>query len=232
MKILFAVLSYLLGSVPTGYLLVRLGSKRDVREMGSGSTGATNVLRVKGWKAALPVAVFDVLKGFLPVMLALTWFDDPVFAALCGFLAVLGHCFPFAIGFRGGKGMATSIGAFAAIAWAPCLASLGVFIVVVSLTRFVSLGSILAVVAFPAVYLRRRRAGRGRGGRPGHQRRRRFPAQVQHRALAPRHGTEARRKNDMTTSVIGGGSWGSAFARYLGSIGLPAHALDPRAGHL
>ena len=159
MKILFAVLSYLLGSVPTGYLLVRLGSKRDVREMGSGSTGATNVLRVKGWKTALPVAVFDILKGFLPVMLALTWFDDPVFAALCGFLAVLGHCFPFAIGFRGGKGMATSIGAFAAIAWAPCLASLGVFIVVVSLTRFVSLGSILAVVAFPAVYLA--------GGGPG-----------------------------------------------------------------
>lgn len=152
MKILFAVLSYLLGSVPTGYLLVRASAKRDVREMGSGSTGATNVLRVKGWRTALPVALFDVLKGFLPVFLALRWFDDPAFAALCGFAAVLGHCFPFAIGFRGGKGMATSLGAFAAIAWAPCLASLGLFVLVISLTRFVSLGSVLAALAFPVVY--------------------------------------------------------------------------------
>jgi glycerol-3-phosphate acyltransferase PlsY len=152
MKILLAVLSYLLGSVPTGYLLVRASAKRDVREMGSGSTGATNVLRVRGWKTALPVALFDVLKGFLPVFLALRWFDDPAFAALCGLAAVLGHCFPFAIGFRGGKGMATSLGAFAAIAWAPCLASLGLFVLVISLTRFVSLGSILAALAFPVVY--------------------------------------------------------------------------------
>jgi glycerol-3-phosphate acyltransferase PlsY len=152
MRILFLALSYLLGSVPTGYLFVRLMARRDVRDLGSGNIGATNVLRIKGWKTALPVAVFDVLKGFLPVFLALRWFDDPVFAALCGLFAVVGHCFPFAIGFRGGKGMATSIGAFAAIAWAPCLASLGLFVLVVSLTRFVSLGSILAALAFPAIY--------------------------------------------------------------------------------
>ncbi|RPI97432.1 MAG: glycerol-3-phosphate acyltransferase, partial [Candidatus Aminicenantes bacterium] len=74
MKIVVALASYLLGSVPTGYLLVRLSGKRDVRKFGSGSTGATNVLRVKGWKAALPVAVFDFLKGFLPVFLANRWF--------------------------------------------------------------------------------------------------------------------------------------------------------------
>jgi glycerol-3-phosphate acyltransferase PlsY len=153
MKILAAVLSYVLGSVPTGYLVVRILARRDVRDMGSGNTGATNVLRVRGWKMALPVAVFDVLKGFLPVALALKGFDDPAFAAFCGLLAVLGHCFPFAIGFRGGKGMATSLGAFAAIAWAPCLASFGLFVVVISLTRFVSLASILAALAFPAVYL-------------------------------------------------------------------------------
>lgn len=153
MKILFAALSYLLGSVPTGYILVRLAFKRDVRDMGSGNTGATNVLRVKGWKTALPVAVFDVFKGFLPVFLALRWFDDPAFAALCGLLAVVGHCFPFSIGFRGGKGMATSLGAFAAIAWAPCLASLGLFLLTVGLTRFVSLGSILGALAFPIVLI-------------------------------------------------------------------------------
>jgi len=153
MRILAAVLSYLLGSVPTGYLLVRLSSRRDVRELGSGSTGATNVLRVKGWKTALPVAVFDILKGILPAFLALKWFDDPAFAAACGFLAVVGHCFPFSIGFRGGKGMATSFGAFLGIAWAPSLLCLGLFVLVISLTRYVSLGSILAVLAFPAAYL-------------------------------------------------------------------------------
>jgi len=153
MKILFAVLSYLLGSVPTGYLLVRLTGHKDVRDLGSGSTGATNVLRVKGWKTALPVAVFDILKGFLPAFLALKWFGDPAFAALCGLVAVVGHCYPFSIGFRGGKGVATSLGAYAAIALWPCLASLGVFLVAVGLTGYVSLGSILGSIAFPAIVL-------------------------------------------------------------------------------
>lgn len=153
MKIVLALASYLLGSIPTGYLLVRLSGRKDVRAFGSGSTGATNVLRVGGLKTALPVALFDVLKGFLPVFLASRWFDDPVFAALCGLIAAVGHCFPFAIGFRGGKGVSTAVGAFAAIAWAPCLGSLGLFFIVIGLTRYVSLGSILATLVFPAIYL-------------------------------------------------------------------------------
>lgn len=153
MNALIVLASYLLGSVPTGYLMVRWTGRKDVRDFGSRSTGATNVLRVGGWKTALPVAVFDVLKGFLPVFLAVRILDDPLLAAICGFAAVIGHCFPFAIGFRGGKGVATSLGAFAAIAWAPCLASLGLFLVVVALTRYVSLGSILGSLAFPAVFL-------------------------------------------------------------------------------
>jgi glycerol-3-phosphate acyltransferase PlsY len=153
MKVLFAAASYLLGSIPTGYLLVRLSGRKDVRDLGSGSTGATNVLRVQGLKAAVPVAVVDVLKGFLPAFLALEWSADPVFAAVCGLLAAVGHCFPFAIGFRGGKGVATSLGAYAAIAIGPCLASVGVFFVVVALTRYVSLGSILASLAFPVLVL-------------------------------------------------------------------------------
>lgn len=151
MRVFFAVLSYLLGSVPTGYLLVRWAGHKDVRDLGSGSTGATNVLRVKGWTTALPVAVFDVLKGFLPAFLALKWFEDPGFAALCGLLAVVGHCYPFSIGFRGGKGVATSLGAYAAIALWPCLTGLGVFLVAVGLTGYVSLGSILGSVAFPVM---------------------------------------------------------------------------------
>ena len=151
MKVLVAVASYLLGSIPTGYLIVRLTGRKDVRDFGSGNTGATNVMRLKGWTAALPVALVDVAKGFLPVALAGTWFADPVFAAACGLLAVVGHCFPFSIGFRGGKGVATSLGAFAAIAWAPCLASLGLFLLVVGLTRYVSIGSISASLAFPVI---------------------------------------------------------------------------------
>lgn len=153
MKIALIALSYLIGSIPTGYLLVRWAGRKDVRELGSGSTGATNVLRVKGWKTALPVAAFDILKGFLPAFLALRGSGDPAFAALCGFAAVVGHCFPFAIGFRGGKGVATSLGAYAAIAPGPCLAAVGVFLAVAALTRLVSLGSILGSLAFPVAVL-------------------------------------------------------------------------------
>jgi glycerol-3-phosphate acyltransferase PlsY len=83
----------------------------------------------------------------------LKWFGDPAFAALCGLVAVVGHCYPFSIGFRGGKGVATSLGAYAAIALWPCLASLGVFLVAVGLTGYVSLGSILGSIAFPAIVL-------------------------------------------------------------------------------
>jgi glycerol-3-phosphate acyltransferase PlsY len=153
MKVIFAAASYLLGSIPTGYLLVRSADRRDIRGLGSGSTGATNVLRVKGWKFALPVMAVDVLKGFLPAFLAIRIFGDYRLAAVSGFLAVLGHCFPFAIGFRGGKGVATSMGAFAGLSLLPFAASLGVFALVVAATRFVSLGSILAAVSFPFLFL-------------------------------------------------------------------------------
>lgn len=149
MRILFAVASYLVGSIPTGYLLVRAADRSDIRQAGSRSTGATNVLRVKGLKYAVPVMIVDVLKGYLPAFLGLRLFHDPFLAAFAGFLAVLGHCFPFSIGFRGGKGVATSAGAFIALAVPPTLASLAVFILTVALTRFVSLGSILAALTFP-----------------------------------------------------------------------------------
>ena len=153
MRVIIAVLSYLVGSIPTGYLLVRWTGRKDVRQFGSRSMGATNVLRVKGFKIALLVAVIDVLKGFLPAFLALRFTGDPVFAALCAFLSVVGHCFPFSIGFRGGKGMATSLGAYAAIAWQPCAVGVVVFGLVAGLTRLVSLGSILGSLAVPVSVL-------------------------------------------------------------------------------
>jgi len=149
MKIVFALGAYLLGSIPTGYLFFRAIEKKDIRGFGSRSTGATNVLRLRGWKAALPVALIDILKGLVPALLAQKIFGDARVAVVCASLAVLGHCFPVYIGFRGGKGVATAAGAMFAIAPRPALLSVAVFALVIALTRFVSLGSVLASVTFP-----------------------------------------------------------------------------------
>ena len=150
MKIVAALLCYLIGSIPTGYLVFRASGRGDIRAQGSGATGATNVLRLRGWRAALPVALIDIAKGFVPSFIILRLFRDPVLAAGCASLAVLGHCFPVYIGFRGGKGVATAGGAMFAIAPLSALASLGVFAATVAVTRTVSLGSVLAVLLFPA----------------------------------------------------------------------------------
>ncbi|HZX09378.1 MAG TPA: glycerol-3-phosphate acyltransferase, partial [Acidobacteriota bacterium] len=105
MKILFALFSYLFGSIPTGYLLYLKINKRDIRNFGSRSIGATNLLRLTDKKTALLAALFDVIKGFIPVFLCLELFDDLFFSLICGFLAVFGHCFPIYIKFKGGKGV-------------------------------------------------------------------------------------------------------------------------------
>jgi len=149
MKILFAIFSYLLGSFPTGYILYFFSEKKDIRGFGSQSIGATNVLRLKGWTFAIPVIVVDVMKGFLPVFLALKLFPDKRFAFFCGFLAVLGHCFPIYIKLKGGKGVATAVGVYSVLALKPLLIGIGVFLVVIALTRYVSLGSILAMSSLP-----------------------------------------------------------------------------------
>lgn len=149
MTILFAALAYFIGAIPTGYLFFRASEKKDIRSFGSQATGATNILRLKGWRYALPVALVDIAKGFLPAFLALRIFTDPVLAVVCASLAVLGHCFPIYIGFKGGKGVATAAGAMFAIALGPALLSLAVFVATVALTRYVSLGSILAALFFP-----------------------------------------------------------------------------------
>lgn len=153
MKVLFVLLSYLVGAIPTGYLAFKLSERKDIREQGSRNTGATNVMRLKGWKLAVPVVVIDVLKGFLPAVLALRLFDDPRLALVAAFMAVVGHCYPVYIRFRGGKGVATTVGAAAAVGPVPLLLCAVVFAGVVALTRYVSLGSILAVTAFPVLAL-------------------------------------------------------------------------------
>ena len=143
MIIIYAALSYLFGSIPTGYILFWITEKKDIRSYGSQAIGATNVLRLKGWKIALPVAIFDIAKGFIPVVVAFKLFPDKKFALLCGFLAILGHCFPIFIKFQGGKGVATAPG--------PVLLSVVVFFVIVLLTRYVSLASILAMASYPVL---------------------------------------------------------------------------------
>jgi glycerol-3-phosphate acyltransferase PlsY len=152
-KALFALAAYLLGSIPTGYLLLKLADHRDIRQLGSRSMGATNVLRIRGLKLALPVMIVDVLKGFVPAFLALKLFHDPRLAVLSALLAVVGHCYPFSIGFKGGKGMATSMGAYAALAPPAFAVSLAVFVLVTAAGRFVSLGTIMGSLAFPLVVL-------------------------------------------------------------------------------
>jgi glycerol-3-phosphate acyltransferase PlsY len=150
------VAAYLLGSIPTGYLLVRFVRKQDIRTLGSGNIGATNVLRsgAKGLGAA--TFLFDVLKGALAVLvgarLATVGFppipphNAEALAALC---AVLGHMFPVWLGLRGGKGVATAFGVFLVLVPWAALGSLVVFAVVFALGRYVSLASILATTAFP-----------------------------------------------------------------------------------
>ena len=160
MKILFAFFSYLLGSIPPGYVFFYIRKKKDIRSFGSQATGATNVFRLLGWKFALPVIVIDILKGFLPVFLAIKLFQDMTLALACAFLAVLGHCFPVYIKFRGGKGLATTLGAYAALAPIPLLFCLAVFLIVVAISRYVSLGSLLACLTYPVlVYLFKEETG-------------------------------------------------------------------------
>ncbi len=153
MILLMVLFSYFLGAFPTGYLVYMLSEKKDIRKFGSGNIGATNVLRLLGWKKAVPVIFADVLKGVIPTLLALYALPDEKWALACGFAAVLGHCFPLYLKFKGGKGMATTIGVYAVLDWPVLLIMLGLFFLVIALTRYVSLGTLIAAIAFPAAAL-------------------------------------------------------------------------------
>lgn len=148
---LLVVVGYLLGSLSFALLLVRWKTGRDIRTEGSGNAGATNVLRSHGRALGIMVAVLDVAKGAVAVLLVRLITADPRYAAAAGVAAILGHVFPIYSGFRGGKGVATAIGAFLALAPWAALVSVGIFVLVVALTRYVSLGSVLAMVLLPPV---------------------------------------------------------------------------------
>jgi glycerol-3-phosphate acyltransferase PlsY len=152
MNALALVVAYLLGSIPFGYLIVKLSSGADIRQTGSGGTGATNVTRKAGKVAGVVTLVLDALKGFAAVLIArwVTGEDGTSWVvAAAAVLAVVGHCFPLWLKFRAGKGVATGLGVFLAIVPWAVLAALAIFLVVVWRTRYVSLGSITAAAFVP-----------------------------------------------------------------------------------
>ncbi len=149
---LTTVIAYFLGSIPFGYLIVRWRKGIDVRTTGSGSIGATNVMRNLGIAGFVATIILDAGKGTGAVLCArrLTE-DDPVWVAAAAVAAVLGHCLPIWLKFRGGKGVATGLGAFAGLSPLPLGIVLLIFALTVALWKYVSLGSILATAAFPFV---------------------------------------------------------------------------------
>ena len=151
-----ALAAYLLGSIPVGYVLVRIFRRQDIRTVGSGNIGATNVLRSEGKGLGAATFILDVVKGAAAVWLGgaiggsvLPMIPQRNVEALAALFAVLGHMFPVWLRFRGGKGVATGFGVFLVAAPWAALASITVFAVVFAITRYVSLGSIIGAASFP-----------------------------------------------------------------------------------
>jgi len=153
-------LAYLMGSIPFGYILVRLFRHEDIRATGSGNIGATNVVRSGAKGLGILTLVLDALKGFFAVVIAQHiaapyGFPQAYEIAVCAAVAaVLGHCFPAWLGFKGGKGVATALGVFfALVPLTTVLYLLAVFVILVAITRYISLGSIVAAALFPVFAL-------------------------------------------------------------------------------
>ena len=157
--IIVAVIAYLLGSIPFGYILVRLFRKQDVRRIGSGNIGATNVARSGAKGLGIATLILDAAKGYAAVYVGATyalnhsrvgsWDQAAYCACLAAVFAILGHMYPVWLKFKGGKGVATGVGVFLAIAPIAVGFVLVIFIAIVWFSRYVSLGSIIATAAFP-----------------------------------------------------------------------------------
>jgi glycerol-3-phosphate acyltransferase PlsY len=142
--------SYILGAIPTSYLLSRLFAGIDLRQHGSGNLGATNLYRVLGWKYAVPAGLFDMAKGLIPVVVfAPRVSDSELFALACGVAAILGHVFSVFVRFKGGKGVATAAGVMLGLTPVALAVSAAVWALLVRLTGYVSLGSIVAAAILP-----------------------------------------------------------------------------------
>ena len=154
MGIFSLILGYLLGSLPSGWLAGRWLKNIDIRELGSGSTGATNVLLQVGKGPALVVFLIDVGKGAAAVLIARALGLSDWIQVLAGLTALAGHIWPVWLGFKGGKAVATGLGLFLGLAWPVGLASFGVFLLTLWLFRIVSLSSVLAALSLPLLMIR------------------------------------------------------------------------------
>ena len=145
---ILCLLAYLCGSIPFGMLIAKT-QNIDIREHGSGNIGATNVTRIIGKKLGFITLVGDVLKGWIIVFLASQWFEKPILIALAGFMVFFGHLYSIFLRFKGGKGVATSLGVFSFIMPLPTLFSSGIFVLSLKVSGYVSLSSILAAISLP-----------------------------------------------------------------------------------
>ena len=149
MNLLILFLGYLFGSFPSGYLAGRIAKGIDIRSLGSGSTGATNVLRHIGKRAAITVFLIDVFKGVLSISLAKYFLLNDSWQVAIGISALIGHIWPVWLNWKGGKAVATGLGIFLGLSWQVGVATLGVFILMITLFRIVSLASITAALSLP-----------------------------------------------------------------------------------
>lgn len=147
----WAIVAYLIGSIPTGYLIVKAKTGEDIRKVGSGSTGATNVKRVLGKKWFFTVMILDALKGALPVVLAYLFSKNVlgIFPVIAAVFVIIGHSKPLFLGFKGGKSVASGIGTIIALNWQVGLILAAVWGVITYFTRYVSVGSIIALILSP-----------------------------------------------------------------------------------
>lgn len=152
MTVIIMLVAYLLGSIPFGFIFAKLFGNTDIREHGSGNIGATNVLRVMGWKLALPVFILDLLKGFLAVFLAKALDGGSFLPLAAGILVMLGHSFPMFLGFKGGKAAATAIGVLLALSGWVTLALFAAATIILAITRYVSLASIVGSLLVPLFF--------------------------------------------------------------------------------
>ncbi len=151
LNLLILFVGYLFGSFPSGYLAGRIAKGVDIRSLGSGSTGATNVLRHIGKRAAITVFLIDVFKGVLSILLAKYFLLNDSWQVAIGLSTLFGHIWPVWLNWKGGKAVATGLGIFLGLSWQVGLATLGVFILIITLFRIVSLASISAALALPLI---------------------------------------------------------------------------------
>ncbi len=146
------IISYLIGGIPFGYLYVKFKFKKNIRSFGSGNIGSTNVMRVFGKKAGIATFILDFSKGFI-VSLIVRIYLEPNIAVFIGAMAIIGHIFPVYLKFKGGKGIATSAGVFFALCPAISLIAILIWYIIIRITKYVSLSSIIAATSLPILML-------------------------------------------------------------------------------